>query len=76
MEFEGVRIDEGFLKAYSQELEKDAIEAEKKVFEIAGVRFNLASPKQLGEVLFDRLKLDPSARKTKTGQYQTGKMCC
>ncbi len=72
MEFEGIRIDEGFLKAYSQELEKDAIEAEKKVFEIAGVRFNLASPKQLGEVLFDKLKLDASARKTKTGQYQTG----
>nr|WP_262919184.1 hypothetical protein [Niabella hibiscisoli] len=44
MEFEGIRIDEGFLKAYSQELEKDAVEAEKKVFEIAGVRFNLASP--------------------------------
>ncbi|WP_346236002.1 DNA polymerase I [Niabella insulamsoli] len=72
MEFEGVKIDESFLKAYSQELEKDAIEAEKKVFEIAGVRFNLASPKQLGEVLFDKLKLDPSAKKTKTGQYQTG----
>lgn len=72
MEFEGVKIDEQFLKSYSTELEKDAIEAEKKVFEIAGVRFNLASPKQLGEVLFDKLKLDPSARKTKTGQYQTG----
>lgn len=72
MEFEGVRIDEEFLKNYSKELEKDAAEAEKKVFEIAGVRFNLASPKQLGEVLFDKLKLDPSAKKTKTGQYQTG----
>lgn len=72
MEFEGVRIDETFLKNYSKELEKDAIEAEKKVFELAGVRFNLASPKQLGEVLFDKLKLDTSARKTKTGQYQTG----
>ncbi|WP_026309982.1 DNA polymerase I [Niabella aurantiaca] len=72
MEFEGVRIDEEFLKNYSKELEKDAAEAEKKVFEIAGVKFNLASPKQLGEVLFDRLKLDASARKTKTGQYQTG----
>ncbi|ANH83386.1 DNA polymerase I [Niabella ginsenosidivorans] len=72
MEFEGVRIDEEFLKNYSQELEKEAAAAEKNVFEIAGVRFNLASPKQLGEVLFDKLKLDPSARKTKTGQYQTG----
>jgi DNA polymerase-1 len=72
MEFEGIRIDEEFLRSYSKELEKDAAEAEKKVFEIAGVRFNLASPKQLGEVLFDKLKLDPSAKKTKTGQYQTG----
>ncbi|MGJ7033514.1 DNA polymerase I [Niabella hirudinis] len=72
MEFEGIRIDEEFLKNYSKELEKDAAEAEKNVFEIAGVRFNLASPKQLGEVLFERLKLDGSARKTKTGQYQTG----
>ena len=72
MEFEGIRIDEEFLRSYSKELEKGAAEAEKKVFEIAGVRFNLASPKQLGEVLFDKLKLDPSAKKTKTGQYQTG----
>lgn len=72
MEYEGVRIDEGFLKAYSLELEKAAAEAERKVFEIAGVRFNLASPKQLGEVLFEKLKLDASAKKTKTGQYQTG----
>ena len=72
MEFEGVRIDEEFLKNYSKELEKEAAAAEKNVFEIAGVRFNLASPKQLGEILFDKLKLDASARKTKTGQYQTG----
>lgn len=72
MEFEGIRIDETFLNAYSKDLQKDAAEAEKKVFEIAGVRFNLASPKQLGEVLFDKLQLDPSAKKTKTGQYQTG----
>ncbi|MFT3902954.1 MAG: DNA polymerase I [Niabella sp.] len=72
MEFEGVKIDEDFLKAYSKELEKDANAAEAKVFELAGVRFNLGSPKQLGEVLFDKLKLDTSAKKTKTGQYQTG----
>ncbi|HRO85578.1 MAG TPA: DNA polymerase I [Niabella sp.] len=72
MEFEGVRIDEGFLKNYSVELEKEAAISEKKVFELAGVHFNLASPKQLGEVLFDKLKLDSNAKKTKTGQYQTG----
>ena len=72
MEFEGVKIDEEFLKDYSKELEKDAKKAEESVYQQAGVRFNLASPKQLGEVLFDKLKLDPSAKKTKTGQYQTG----
>lgn len=72
MEFEGVKIDEEFLKEYSKELEKEAKKSEESVYKLAGVRFNLASPKQLGEVLFDKLKLDPSAKKTKTGQYQTG----
>jgi len=72
MEYEGIKVDEQFLKAYSVELEKDAKTAEESVYAQAGVRFNLASPKQLGEVLFDKLKLDPSAKKTKTGQYQTG----
>ena len=72
MEFEGIRIDESFLNDYSRELEKEAKKAEESVYKQAGVRFNLASPKQLGEVLFDKLKLDPSAKKTKTGQYQTG----
>ncbi|TMI65324.1 MAG: DNA polymerase I [Bacteroidetes bacterium] len=72
MEYEGIRIDEDFLNDYSKELEKDAKKAEESVYKQAGVRFNLASPKQLGEVLFDKLKLDPSAKKTKTGQYQTG----
>ncbi|MBK7561301.1 MAG: DNA polymerase I [Chitinophagaceae bacterium] len=72
MEFEGIKIDVDFLADYSRELEKDAKKAEESVYKQAGVRFNLASPKQLGEVLFDKLKLDPSAKKTKTGQYQTG----
>lgn len=72
MEFEGIRIDESFLREYSAQLDRDGKQAEENVYKQAGVRFNLASPKQLGEVLFDKLKLDPSARKTKTGQYQTG----
>ncbi|HEX7905692.1 MAG TPA: DNA polymerase I [Chitinophagaceae bacterium] len=72
MEYEGIKIDTTFLADYSKELEKDAKKAEEGVYKQAGVRFNLASPKQLGEVLFDKLKLDPSAKKTKTGQYQTG----
>jgi DNA polymerase I len=72
MEFEGIRIDMDFLKTYSKELEIEAKAAEEKVYETAGVRFNLASPKQLGEVLFEKMKLDPKAKKTKTGQYATG----
>lgn len=72
MEFEGVRIDVDFLKEYSSQLELDAKQAEENVFQQAGVRFNLGSPKQLGEVLFEKLQLDPKAKKTKTGQYATG----
>ncbi len=72
MEFEGIRIDEKFLKEYSKELEKEAKAAEESVYKQAGVRFNLASPKQLGEVLFDKMQIDPKAKKTKTGQYATG----
>jgi len=72
MEFEGIRIDEGFLKDYSKELEREAKLAEESVYKQAGVRFNLASPKQLGEVLFDKMQIDPKAKKTKTGQYATG----
>lgn len=72
MEYEGVRVDENFLQEYSAVLEKEAKDHEEKVYAKAGVRFNLASPKQLGEVLFDVLKLDPKAKKTKTGQYATG----
>jgi DNA polymerase-1 len=72
MEFEGVKVDVGFLNDYSVELEREAKIFENNVYEQAGVRFNLASPKQLGEVLFEKLKLDPKAKKTKTGQYATG----
>jgi DNA polymerase-1 len=72
MEFEGVRVDVDFLRDYSLQLDKDAKQAEENVYQQAGVKFNLASPKQLGEVLFEKLKLDPKAKKTKTGQYATG----
>jgi len=72
MEFEGIKVDTGFLLDYSKELEREARQAEEKVYEQAGERFNLASPKQLGEILFERMKLDPKAKKTKTGQYATG----
>ena len=72
MEFEGVKVDTDFLNEYSKVLEVEAKESEEKVYTAAGVRFNLASPKQLGEVLFEVMKLDDKAKKTKTGQYATG----
>ena len=71
MEYEGVKIDVEFLHEYSRVLEIEARVHEEKVYEAAGVRFNLGSPKQLGEVLFEKLQLDPKAKKTKTGQYAT-----
>ena len=72
MEREGVKINKEFLNIYSKELETDIASLEKQIIELAGKPFNIASPKQLGEILFDHLKLDPKAKKTKTGQYQTG----
>lgn len=72
MEREGVKIDIDQLNLYSKDLAIEIARLEKTVYEKAGVKFNLASPKQLGEVLFDKLKLDDKAKKTKTGQYQTG----
>lgn len=72
MEFEGVKVDMSFLNDYSIELDHEAKKSEQMVYQQAGVTFNLSSPRQLGEVLFDRLQLDPRAKKTKTGQYATG----
>ncbi|HEX8023555.1 DNA polymerase I, partial [Mucilaginibacter sp.] len=72
MEYEGVKIDHDTLRDFSKTLETDIAQYEKTVYEKAGVKFNIASPKQLGEVLFEKLMLDPKAKKTKTGQYQTG----
>ncbi|HTS43214.1 MAG TPA: DNA polymerase I [Puia sp.] len=72
MEYEGIKIDVDFLKEYSRQLENEAKSAEENVYQQAGVRFNISSPKQLGEILFEKLQLDPKAKKTKTGQYATG----
>jgi DNA polymerase-1 len=72
MELEGIKIDTKALQDFSSLLQSEIVEVEKQIFEHAGVQFNIASPKQLGEILFDRLKLDPNAKKTKTGQYATG----
>ncbi|MEO8793808.1 MAG: DNA polymerase I, partial [Daejeonella sp.] len=72
MEREGVKVDQEALAEFSKHLKTDLQQLEHIIYEKAGVKFNIASPKQLGEVLFDKLELDPKAKKTKTGQYQTG----
>lgn len=72
METEGVAIDPLALQEFSKLLEKEIDEVEIKIYEAAGMKFNISSPKQLGEVFFDILKIDPKAKKTKTGQYATG----
>jgi DNA polymerase-1 len=73
MEQEGINLDTGYLKELSAELFSDIKTLEQKIYETAGEPFNLASPKQLGEVLFDRLKIGGNKqKKTKTGQYATG----
>ncbi|MDG1914356.1 MAG: DNA polymerase I [Crocinitomix sp.] len=73
MEVEGINMDVPGLAIFSKELEVDLIQLEKNIKELTGVEdFNLDSPKQLGEVLFDHMQIDPNAKKTKTGQYKTG----
>ena len=71
IEFEGVRIDKKFLNDYSKVLQKNIAQAEHLVYQSAGVRFNIASPKQVGEVLFEKLKLPYRWKKTGTNQYST-----
>ncbi len=71
MEYEGVRISGEYLKEYSKELAEMILAKEKKIYEMAGVHFNIGSPKQVGEILFDRLKIPYRWRKTSSGQYST-----
>jgi len=71
MEAEGVKLDIGTLHDFSKELEHYIGETEKNIYQMAGHEFNIASPKQLGEVLFNELKIDAKPKKTKTGQYST-----
>jgi DNA polymerase-1 len=73
MEMEGINLDVAFLKSLSTEMAEDIKVLEAKIYEAAGEKFNLASPKQLGEVLFDKMKIGGAKqKKTKTGQYATG----
>ena len=71
MEYAGVRVDADFLNNYSLELEKEILNARNKIYEKAGTEFNIASPKQVGEVLFDKLKIPYRWSKTATAQYST-----
>ncbi|GEM55078.1 DNA polymerase I [Flavobacterium branchiophilum] len=73
METEGINLDVPFLKEMSVEMQKEINSFEQKIYETAGEKFNLASPKQLGDILFDKLKIGGAKqKKTKTGQYATG----
>ena len=71
MELEGIRLDTAFLKSLSTDLNNDITSLESKIYEAAGETFNIASPKQLGVILFEKLKLVDKPKKTKTGQYST-----
>ncbi len=71
MEYEGVSINTQELQGIADELKERCDATEKEIFELAGQTFNVSSPKQLGEILFDKLKIDASHKKTKSGQYST-----
>ena len=71
MELEGINLDKQFLNSLSEDLNNDIASLEKSIYAAAGEEFNIASPKQLGEILFNKMKLVDKPKKTKTGQYST-----
>jgi DNA polymerase-1 len=71
MELEGINLDKDFLNSLSEQLNSDIANLEKSIYEAAGEEFNIASPKQLGVILFEKMKLVDKPKKTKTGQYST-----
>ncbi len=71
MEYEGINLDGAFLENYSKDLAKEIQETEKAIYEEAEVQFNIGSPKQVGEILFDKMKIPYRWRKTSSGQYST-----
>jgi DNA polymerase-1 len=71
MELEGINLDKDFLNSLSEDLNNDILNLEKSIYEAAGEEFNIASPKQLGIILFEKMKLVDKPKKTKTGQYST-----
>ncbi|MCD6346454.1 MAG: DNA polymerase I [Bacteroidales bacterium] len=71
MEREGMRLDVQSIERFSVDLRGDIIKLEEEIIALAGVQFNIGSPKQLGQILFDQLKIDPNAKRTKNKQYST-----
>ncbi|WP_373075522.1 DNA polymerase I, partial [Zeaxanthinibacter enoshimensis] len=71
MELEGIRLDKDFLQSLTEELNSDIRKLEQQIYAEAGTEFNISSPKQLGEILFDQMKLVDKPKKTRTGQYST-----
>ena len=71
MELEGINLDKDFLNSLSEDLDNDIKNLEKSIYKEAGEEFNIGSPKQLGEILFDKMKLVEKPKKTRTGQYST-----
>ena len=71
METEGINLDVNFLKNLSKKTTGELNEITKKIFELSGEEFNISSPKQLGEILFEKMKISDKPKKTKTGQYST-----
>ncbi len=72
MEREGIRLDVEGLQDFSKQLQQDIVSVEAQIQELAGTKFNVSSPKQVGEILFEYLKITDKAKKTNTGQYATG----
>ena len=71
MELEGINLDVKMLQKFSVELADEIKELEQKIFSISGEEFNIASPKQMGEILFDKMQISEKAKRTKSGQYST-----
>lgn len=72
MENEGIKLDTDALASFSLELQDELVKVQDKIYQMAGTSFNIASPQQLGKILFEHLKISDKAKKTKTGQYATG----
>lgn len=76
MEYEGVKVDTDFLKVYSEEIADELRILQDTIFDLSGMSFNLDSPKQLGEILFEKLKIPYEGKKQKQVNILQMKKCC